>query len=160
MTASTQTFNHVALSVPTELLDAAGRARVLRFYGEVFGWTEMPTLTRDRELLVLRAHSNEQFVFLAASPAPARCGEMDHFGLSVRSKAEFDELLARARRAAATDAEVELDGPETEDHKVLALHSFYVRYALPMRVEVQCFEWAPGIGAQSLPGRAAGNPAP
>ena len=116
MTASTQTFNHVAFSVPRELLDAAGRARVLRFYSEVFGWTEMPTLTRDGELLVLRAHSNEQFVFLAASERPTRCEEMDHFGLSVRSKAEFDDLLARARRFAATDAEVMIDGPHSEDH--------------------------------------------
>jgi hypothetical protein len=155
MAAATQTFNHVALSVPAHLLDADGRARVLRFYGEVFGWTEMPTLTREGELLVLRAHSNEQFVFLQASSAPARCGEMDHFGLSVRSKAEFDALLARARRAAAADAEVELDGPQTEDHhRVLSLHSFYVRYALPLRVEVQCFEWAQGLGPQSLPGAA------
>ncbi|HVH17922.1 MAG TPA: hypothetical protein VNF72_06460 [Myxococcota bacterium] len=151
--SSTQTFNHVALSVPAELLDAKGRARVLRFYGDVFGWTEMPTLTRDGELLVLRAHSNEQFVFLQASPTPARCGDMDHFGLSVRSKDEFDGLLARARAAAAAGDEVEIDGPESEDHYgVLSLHSFYVRYALPMRVEVQCFEWKPGLGPQSLPG--------
>ena len=114
--SSTQTFNHVALSVPAELLDAKGRARVLRFYGDVFGWTEMPTLTRDGELLVLRAHSNEQFVFLQASPTPARCGDMDHFGLSVRSKDEFDGLLARARAAAAAGDEVEIDGPESEDH--------------------------------------------
>ena len=35
---------------------------------------------------------------------------------------------------------------------MLSLHSFYVRYALPMRVEVQCFEWKPGLGPQSLPG--------
>lgn len=161
MAAATQTFNHVALSVPAQLLDAAGRARVLRFYGEVFGWSEMPTLTRDGELLVLRAHSNEQFVFLQASDTPARCGAMDHFGLSVRSKAEFDALLERARKAAAADGEVELDGPESEDHyRVLSLHSFYVRYALPMRVEVQCFEWKPGLGPQSLPDGGAGPAAP
>jgi hypothetical protein len=120
----------------------------------------MPTLTRDRELFVLRAHSNEQFVFLAASQTPTRCGEGDHFGLSVRSKPEFDALLARARAAAAADPEVEIEGPHQEDYRVLALHSFYVRYALPLRVEVQCFEWAPGVGAQSLPQRSAGPASP
>ena len=44
--SSTQTFNHVAISVPGLLLDAEGRASLLDFFGEVFGWTEMPTLTR------------------------------------------------------------------------------------------------------------------
>lgn len=42
-------FNHVALSVAPDLLDDSGRGEILDFYGEVFGWTEMPTLTRDRE---------------------------------------------------------------------------------------------------------------
>ena len=54
-----QTFNHVAISVPAALLDADGRASLLDFFGEVFGWTEMPTLTEDGHRLVLRAHSNE-----------------------------------------------------------------------------------------------------
>ena len=48
-------FNHVAMSVPASLLSPEGRADVLGFYGEVFGWTEMPTMSRDGELLVLRA---------------------------------------------------------------------------------------------------------
>ena len=66
MRAPAQTFNHVAMSVPAALLDAEGRASLLDFFGEVFGWTEMPTLTEDGHRLVLRAHSNEQFVFLIA----------------------------------------------------------------------------------------------
>ena len=74
-------FNHVALTVPGDLLDARGRDEILRFHGEVFGWTEMPTLTRDRELLVLRAWSHEQFVFLAASEAPLRGDGSEHFGI-------------------------------------------------------------------------------
>jgi hypothetical protein len=32
------------------------------------------------------------------------------------------------------------------------LHHFYVRYRLPVSIEVQCFEWAPGVGPQTLPG--------
>ena len=38
-----------------------------------------------------------------------------------------------------------------EDFGVVKLHSFYVRYLLPLMIEVQCFEWAPGISAASLP---------
>ena len=72
-----QTFNHVAMSVPAALLDAKGRASLLDFFGEVFGWTEMPTLTEDGHRLVLRAHSNEQFVFLIADSEPMRCPSGD-----------------------------------------------------------------------------------
>ena len=60
-------FNHVAMSVSAELLDERHRGDILKFYGEVFGWTEMPTMTKDGEIMVLRCHSNEQFVYLVHS---------------------------------------------------------------------------------------------
>jgi hypothetical protein len=146
------TFNHVAMSVPAELLSAEGRDSLLRFYGEVFGWTEMPTMTQENERLVLRVHSNEQFVFLIADPDPMRCPRMDHFGLSVATPAELYETVERARKFRERDPRVEIVEPEIEDYNVLKLHNFYVRYRLPMMVEVQCYEWAPGVGPSSLPG--------
>jgi hypothetical protein len=145
----TQRFNHVALSVPAELLGEAGRADLLRFYGEVFGWTEMPTMTLDGERLVLRCHSHEQFVFLHAADAPMRCSGDEHFGLSVRTPAELDALHERALRFRERDPRVRLLERRIEDFQVLKLHSFYVGFRLPLLVEVQCFEWAPGLGAQA-----------
>ena len=38
-------FNHVAMSVPADLLDEEGRGNLTRFYSEVFGFEEMPTET-------------------------------------------------------------------------------------------------------------------
>ena len=146
------TFNHVAMSVPADLLTAESRAELLRFYGEVFGWTEMPTMTEEGARLVLRVHSNEQFVFLIADPQPMACPRMDHFGLSVGAPAELYETLERSRKFRERDARVEIIEPEIEDFKVLKLHNFYVRYRLPLMVEVQCYEWAPGVGPSSLPG--------
>lgn len=143
-------FNHVALTLPSDALDSSGREEILRFYGDVFGWTEMPTLTRDRELLVLRAHSNEQFVFLVASDDPMRCSGGEHFGFSVSSPAELDELRARANAYRARDARVEVTERTTEDYVAVKLHAFYVRHLLPVMVEVQCYEWAPGFSEQSL----------
>ena len=141
-------FNHVALTVPADLLDAEGRTDLLRFHERVFGWTEMPTMTRDRELLVLRAWSNEQFVYLHASPEPMRAGASEHFGLSVAEVAELDAMYERAEKLRAEDGRVELLPRETQDFRVVKLHSFYVRYRLPLMIEVQCFEWAPGFDAQ------------
>ena len=90
-------FNHVAMSVPAETLDESGRTDILRFYDEVFGWTEMPTLTEDRVRLVLRAHSNEQFVFLVADPKPMACPTTDHFGMSVATPEELRDNMDTIR---------------------------------------------------------------
>jgi hypothetical protein len=147
----TPTFNHVAISVPADALGEEGRAQILRFYGEVFGWTEMPTLTLDRERLVMRAYSNEQFVYVVADPKPMACGSLDHFGMSVGAPEELYEMLARARKFKEKDDRVEIVDPTVEDFRVLKLHNFYVRFGLPMLVEVQCFDWAEGVGPDSLP---------
>ena len=145
-------FNHVALTVPADALDAAGRDALVRFYSDVFGWTEMPGMTRDRELLVLRAWSNEQFVYIHAAADPMRCGATEHFGLSVPTKARLDAMWEAAAKLREGDPEVELTDRATDDYKAVQLHHFYVRYRLPVMVEVQCFEWAEGLGEQSLPG--------
>lgn len=145
-------FNHVALTVPAEALDGPGRAALLAFYGEVFGWTEMPTMTRDRELLVLRTWSHEEFVYLHAAGAPMRCGSTEHVGMSVATEAELDALYERAAKCAERDPEVELTPRTTEDFTVVKLHAFYVRYRLPVSFEVQCFAWAPGFGPHFMPG--------
>jgi hypothetical protein len=136
-------FNHVAMSVPARLLDAEGRAAICDFYGDVFGFAEHPQMTEDGRVLVLGAHTFEQFVFLVAQPEPMRAHHQDHYGMSVATKADFDEI---ARRAAVWKAkrpdQVTLDGPTMEEHEgVLQLHSFYVSYLLPLTIEVQWFDW-------------------
>ena len=145
-------FNHVAMSLPADLLGETGRTEILRFYGEVFGWTEMPTMTEDRKRMVLRVHSNEQFVFLVADDDPMRCPKGDHFGMSVTTPDELNRILEAARKFQEQDRRVEIIEGEVEDYTVLRLHSFYVRYQLPMMIEVQCYEWAEGFDRDSLPG--------
>jgi len=148
----TPTFNHVAISLPPEALDAAGRAAILRFYADVFGWSEMPTMTEDRKRLVMRAYSNEQFVFLVADPEPMTAAPGDHFGMSVATPEELYAMHERATKFQRGDASVEIVEPTVEDFEVLKLHNFYVRYRLPLMVEVQCFDWAEGVGPDSMPG--------
>ena len=133
-------FNHVAMSVPADLLDEAGRADITRFYGEVFGWQEHPTMTEDRKRLVMGVHSYDQFVFVVADDSPMQAPRGDHFGMAVDSLEELKELLRRAEDFATGDARVDVMDYEVEDFGVLKLHSFYVRYLLPLMVEVQYFE--------------------
>lgn len=134
-------FNHVAMSVPAELLAADGRRDLVRFYDEVFGWQELPTETIDGKRLVLSAYRHDQFVFLMADDAPMVAPRLDHFGMGVATLDELDTFLARCHKFAEHDDRVEIIDKEATDHGVLLLTSFYVRYLLPMMIEVQHFDW-------------------
>jgi hypothetical protein len=136
-------LNHVAMSVPADDLDADGREALKAFYGDVFGFEEYAELTEDRHQLVFRAHSHEQFMFLISEDEPMRAPRLDHFGLSVATLEDFEEV---ARRAAAWKEkepdDVDLIEPKVEEYVgALKLHSFYVRYRLPLMIETQHFEY-------------------
>ncbi len=88
-------FNHVAMSVSSDLLADEGRAELCRFYGDVFGWNELPTETVDRKKLVFGVHEIEQFVFLIADDSPMVCPRLDHYGLSVATMEELDAVFGR-----------------------------------------------------------------
>jgi len=132
-------FNHVALSVPADLLDERGRGELVRFYSEVFGWQEYPTETIDRERLVLGAYTVDQFVFITADRHPMRAPRMDHFGLGVATLAELDTFYERAIDYRKRDDRVDIVDKQTEQHPGLSITNFYVGYLLPMMVEVQYF---------------------
>jgi hypothetical protein len=136
-------FNHVGLSVPADLLDEDGRRDLCSFYGDVFGWDELPTMTLDRQRLVLSVGAFDQFVFLIADPDPMRCQRMDHVGLAVETRAEFEEMVRRLRAAAAADPRIDFIDHDVEDHGMLKLHNVYARFLLPLMVEVQWFEVNP-----------------
>ena len=136
-------FNHVAMSMPADALDEPGRKEIIDFYSSVFGWEELPTLTEDRQRLVLSAYRFDQFVFLIADDEPMRSPRMDHFGMAVHSMEQLDELHDRAKRwKEERDDRVDLIEKHADDHGVLKIWSFYVRHLLPMMIEVQFYEIA------------------
>ena len=134
-------FNHVAMSLPSELLEQTHREEIVAFYRDVFGWEEQPVMTIDGRRLVLSVYTYEQFVFLIADDSPMTCPRLDHFGISVSTEAELDDMLARARDYQARDPRVDIVDKKAEDHEVLAITSFYVRYLLPMMVEIQWWDY-------------------
>ena len=134
-------FNHVAMSLPSDLLGAAHREEIVRFYHEVFGWEEIPMLTEDEHRLVLSVYTVEQFVFLIADDTPMTCPRLDHYGISVATEAELDGMLDRAKAYQQRDDRVDIIDKKVEDHSVLAITSCYVRYLLPMMVEVQWWDF-------------------
>ena len=73
----------------------------------------------------------------APAPRPLR-----HVGVDTRS--ELDEFLRRAKAFKEQDDRVDIIDKKAEDHGVLAITSFYVRYLLPLMVEVQHYEMKDG----------------
>jgi hypothetical protein len=128
------------MSLPADALDEANRADIVAFYDEVFGWKEIPQLTKDRERLVLMAYRYDQFVFLIADEPHMTGPRLDHFGMGVDTMDELDEFLRRAKAFKEKDERVDIIDKKAEDHEVLVITSFYVRYLLPLMVEVQHYE--------------------
>jgi hypothetical protein len=129
------------MSVPADLLGEEGRRDLVDFYAEVFGWQELPTETVDREKLVLSAYRYDQFVFLIADEPPMACPRLDHFGMGVPTLEQLDEILDRAKAYREKDDRVEIIDKKTDEHPGVALTSFYVRFLLPLMVEVQHFDF-------------------
>ena len=136
-------LNHVAMSLSPDVLDEEHRKLLVDFYSDVFGFVELPMLTEDRRRLVLQVHDIEQFLFLIAEDEPMTAPRLDHFGVSVASVADFEEVHRRAAAWAEKEPEhVDLIAPQVEEYVgALKLHSFYVRYRLPLMLETQHFEY-------------------
>lgn len=142
-------FNHVAMSVPADLLSEEGRRDIVDFYSTVFGWQELPTETVDRQKLILSAYRYDQFVFLIADETPMAAPALDHFGMGVSSLEELDTFYAAALAYREKDDRVRIIDKQVEHHPGLDLTSFYVGFMLPLMVEVQHFAFA-GAGDGGL----------
>ena len=134
-------MNHVAMSLSPEMLDEEHRRLRADFLSDVFGFYDLPMLTEDKHRQVFQVHNIEQFVFLIADDPPMTCARLDHFGLSVGAESELDDILARAKAWQARDDRVEIVDKQVDDHEVLAITSIYIRYLLPMMIEIQWWDF-------------------
>ena len=143
-------LNHVAMSVPAQLLDAATRTEIVAFYGAVFGWSEQLLDEPGNPLVIRVGVEPTQFVFvLPVTDEPMRAGNMDHFGVEVSSEEAVDEILTAACQFQQKDSRVEIVDKEVVrtpsadgafDYETI---NCYVRYILPLMVEVQHFRRSP-----------------
>jgi hypothetical protein len=118
------------------LLTAARKAQWLAFYESVFGWTENEAFAIPGERVFIRAPVDGQYVTVRASAAPMTTSGYEHLGMWVESAAEVKTLHDRAREYAERDSAVELT--ELKVQYGGRLHTFRVRYVLPLAIEVQC----------------------
>jgi catechol 2,3-dioxygenase-like lactoylglutathione lyase family enzyme len=138
-------INHVAISVDAEVMNEEGRAALLHFFSEVFGWTEGDNSTERGNPLILYTGSLGQFLYLL----PARdqfmvTPDMDHFGLEVSSREELLEILERVEAYRQKDARVQVTdvGTMTTRHedREYTLTNAYIWFLLPLWLELQHVE--------------------
>jgi hypothetical protein len=137
-------LNHVAISMDPALLDERGRADVLGFYGEVFGWVEGDNTGEEGNPLILYTGAFGQFVYLLPADPPLTAPPLDHFGLQIETRAELRDIVQRAKAYADRDERVRIidihdrttHGP-THDYM---LTSAYVGFVLPLMIELQHLE--------------------
>jgi hypothetical protein len=140
------TLNHVAISLEPALLDERGRADVLDFYGDVFGWTEGDNSGEEGNPLILYTGAFGQFVYLLPAEPPLTAPPLDHFGLLVDTLDELRAIVSRAKVRAETDDRVRI----IDEHARVthgAAHSYtltsaYIGFALPLMIELQHLERA------------------
>lgn len=135
------TLNHVAISMDPAVLDERGRAAVLAFYGEVFGWTEGDNTGEDGNPLILYTGAFGQFVYLLPADPPLTAPPLDHFGLQVETLDGLLAIVERAKARAQHDERVRVidvhsrttNGPA----HAYTLTSAYIGFVLPLMIEVQ-----------------------
>jgi hypothetical protein len=135
-------FNHVAMSMPADLLGEESRHEICNFFDQVLGFEEMPTMTQDRHRLILSCVHWDQFIFLIAEAGPMQCPRMDHFGLAVGSLEELQGIQERAEAFRKVDDRLDLIDLHVDDQQVVKIHSLYMKYILPMMCEIQYWEFA------------------
>ena len=134
-------FNHVAMSVPSELLTEGPRKDICGFFSDVLGFDEMPMMTIDGKRLILSCVHWDQFIFLISEDDPMRCPRMDHYGFAVNSLADLEGIQERASEFKKRDERLDLIDLHVDDQGPVKIHSLYVKYLLPMMCEVQWWEF-------------------
>ncbi len=144
-------LNHVAISMDPAVLDASGRAEVLAFYGEVFGWTEGDNTGEAGNPLILYTGAPAQFVYLLPADPPLTAPALDHFGLQVATLPELHAIVDRARTFAQRDPRVRIIDVHarvtTGPTHSYTLTSAYIGFLLPLMVELQHLERGPALAS-------------
>lgn len=134
-------LNHVAISMDPAQLDEQGRADILDFYGDVFGWTEGDNSGEKGNPLILYTGAFAQFVYLLPGEPYLTAPALDHFGVQADTIEDLEAIVERAKARATGDDRVRVidiesrttPGP-THDY---TLTSAYVGFVLPLMVEIQ-----------------------
>jgi hypothetical protein len=137
-------FNHMELTVPKDALEKS-RVEIKAFYADLFEWDALDVPIPEQTGLLLRTDpETSQFILVTEQRAHLSSPGFDHLGMLCDTRAEVDALLARAKHWQRRDARVEIKEYEDLVTGPVTTHAFYVRYLLPIWLDVQVLEYADG----------------
>jgi hypothetical protein len=145
-------FNHMELTFPPGTLTPEFRAEVDAFYGPIFGFQGLDTEVVG-QLTHLLLGGEGQFILLAESDKHIESPGYDHLGFLLDTRAEVDALLARCEEHRARDPRVRIKNYDDLVVGGLTVRAFYVKYLLPIWLDVQCMEQK-GVAQPAWPARA------
>jgi hypothetical protein len=117
------------MSVAEGTLTASFRSDVARFYGDIFGWTEIESLRLpDRMTLAVGGRT---YVNIRERTVPMVCSDYEHIGVLLSSSNAVEEVWSELDRS---EHDVHLEELKRGDDDY---RSFRFRHLLPMTIEVQ-----------------------
>jgi hypothetical protein len=135
------TLNHVAITLPRDVLDDDGRKLLLGFFGEVFGWTEGDNTGEEGNPLILYTGPFGQFVYLLPGDVPLTAPHLDHFGFQVQTLVELQGIVDRAKAYREKDDRVDIIDVHSRvmpgPNRKYVLTSAYIGFVLPLMIELQ-----------------------
>jgi hypothetical protein len=132
-------FDHMEVTVPVGSLTATLREEIDGFYGSIFGWTGFDIEVAGRPCRLLMCGS-DQFIQLLESERPLHSPGSDHLGLLLESRQQVDDALRACEGYAEKDERVSIERREDLAYPGLTVHTFYVKYLLPLSFDVHSQE--------------------
>ena len=137
-------FNHMELTLPKGVL-SEHRADIATFYRDLFDWEALDVPILKQTGLLLRTDpETSQFILLTEQHKHMSSPGYDHLGLLYDSRAEVDALLEKAKGWQQRDERVQIKEYADLETAGTTVHAFYVRYLLPIWLDVQVIEQAEG----------------
>ena len=137
-------FNHIALSMPPGSL-AEYRADIEKFYGGVLGANVFDYEGVGGYMIVSfdEGFPSQSFV-LDESEDYMQAPGFDHVGLEFETYEEVDEIIAACKEFKKSDDRIQVDEFSDGKDDGYEYRACYVKYLLPMRLDIQALKWDPG----------------
>jgi hypothetical protein len=132
-------FDQMELTVPLGGLTTTLCEEIDGFYGSIFGWSGFDIDVAGRPYRLLR-YGLGQYIQLLQSEQSIRSPCSDHLGLLLDSRQEVEGALEACERFAEKDDRVSVQRRQDLSYPGLTVHTFYVKYLLPISFDVHSRE--------------------
>ena len=133
-------INHMELTFEPGSLTKNVRDQIKDFYGDTFGFeVKDVNILKQNALLMNLDEEGSQFILCTESPKFINSPGYDHLGLHYDTRDEVDRILAKVKKF--KDSKIQIKEYKDLHQGRATVHAFYVRYLLPIWLDVQVIEF-------------------